>query len=304
MKKIIIPISALFITGWVQAQLNTTENYVYSKTYLDYNGTTLIKTAESVQYFDGLGRPKQIVNIKASPLSKDIVTKITYDQFGRQTLDYLPVPQTGTQNGGIYTDPLANVTSTPYGTEKIYAEKQLENSPLDRILSQKQVGNAWNDKPVQFGYDANADGEVKKYITTLDQVTFKSSLPTSATYYGANQLFKNTVTDEDGNKTIEFKNTKGQVILVRKMLTATESTDTYYLYNDYDQLVYVIPPLASVISTLDQAALDNLCYQYIYDGRNRLVEKKLPGKGWEYMVDDKADRLVATQDANLRLTST
>ncbi len=300
MKKIIIPISALLISGLANAQLDPAENYVYSKTYLDYNGTTATKTSEMVQYFDGLGRPKQVVNIKASPLSKDVVTKIEYDGFGRQTLDYLPIPQSGTQNGGIYTDPLANVTSTPYGSEKIYAEKQLENSPLDRILSQKQVGNAWNDKPVQFGYDANIDGEVKKYTTSFNYSTFESSIPVVTTY-GANQLYKNTVTDEDGNVSIEFKNGQGQVILVRKMLTATESADTYYVYNDYDQLAYVIPPLASVLVSLDQTVLDNLCYQYKYDGRNRLVEKKVPGKGWEYMVYDKADRLVLTQDANLRL---
>jgi hypothetical protein len=31
-----------------------------------------------------------------------------------------------------------------------------------------------------------------------------------------------------------------------------------------------------------------------------LVEKKVPGKGWEYMVYDKADRLILSQDANLR----
>uniref|UniRef100_UPI0028A6AB53 RHS repeat domain-containing protein n=1 Tax=Chryseobacterium taichungense TaxID=295069 RepID=UPI0028A6AB53 len=42
--------------------------------------------------------------------------------------------------------------------------------------------------------------------------------------------------------------------------------------------------------------------QYKYDGRNRLVEKKLPGKGWEYMVYDKQDRLVMTQDANMGST--
>ncbi|SIS63949.1 RHS repeat-associated core domain-containing protein, partial [Chryseobacterium joostei] len=43
-----------------------------------------------------------------------------------------------------------------------------------------------------------------------------------------------------------------------------------------------------------------LYYQYRYDGRNRLVEKKLPGKGWEYMVYDKSDRLILTQDTNLK----
>ncbi|WEK70983.1 MAG: DUF6443 domain-containing protein [Candidatus Chryseobacterium colombiense] len=301
MKKIIIPISALLVTGFAQAQLNTAENYVYSKNYLDYNGATPTKTSETVQYFDGLGRPKQIVNIKASPLSKDIVTKITYDQFGRQTLDYLPVPQNGTLNGGIYTDPLANVTSTPYGSEKIYAEKQLENSPLDRILSQKQVGNAWNDKPVQFGYDANIDGEVIKYTTTTtwENGATKSTIEYGGTYI-VGQLYKNTVTDEDGNKTIEFKNGKGQVVLVRKVLNATDSADTYYVYNEYDQLAWVIPPLLSKKQTWGWDDQQALSYEYRYDGRNRLVEKRLPGKDWEYMVYDKADRLVLTQDGNQR----
>lgn len=67
---------------------------------------------------------------------------------------------------------------------------------------------------------------------------------------------------------------------------------TYYVYNEYDQLAFVIPPLAAVAPSLTPSVLDNLCYQYRYDGRNRLVEKKLLGKGWEYMVYDKADRLI------------
>jgi len=57
--------------------------------------------------------------------------------------------------------------------------------------------------------------------------------------------------------------------------------------------------LASKIQTLSLSDINNLCYQYKYDGRNRLTEKKLPGKGWEYMVYDKQDRLVMTQDSNI-----
>jgi RHS repeat-associated protein len=302
MKKILIPIGALLISGLSHAQLTNTENYVYTKTYLDYNGTTATKTSESVQYFDGLGRPKQVVNIKASPTGKDVVTHIEYDGFGRQVKDYLPVPQQGTQNGAIYTSPLSNATQpTLYGSEKIFSEKILESSPLDRILQQKQVGNAWNDKPVQFGYDANTTADaVKKYttVTTWENGATKSVMSQS-TNYPAAQLYKNTVTDEDGNQTIEFKNGEGQVLLVRKILSATEKVDTYYVYNEYNQLAYVVPPLASNITALSASDLDNLCYQYKYDGRNRLVEKKLPGKGWEYMVYDKQDRLVLTRDANL-----
>jgi hypothetical protein len=271
-----------------------------------------VKKAETAQYFDGLGRPKQIVNVKASPTEKDVVTIIEYDGFGRQTKDYLPVPQSGTQNGAIYPNPLGNASSV-YGAEKIYAEKVLENSPLDRIQKQIQPGNTWTNKPVKFDYQANIDGEVKKYTFGTSWGTDNAtthSVPT-IDFYGDNQLYKNTVTDEDGNLSIEFKNGRGQTILARKLVVpgdniqqgfTTQPTsvyaDTYYVYNAYDQLAFVISPLASAKPSLSQTDLDELCYQYRYDGRNRMVEKKLPGKGWEYFVYDNQDRLVMTQDAN------
>ncbi|WP_213279912.1 DUF6443 domain-containing protein [Chryseobacterium indologenes] len=297
MKKLIIPIGALLLSNIAYAQLSTissNENYIQTKTYLDYNGTAATKSLETVQYFDGLGRPKQIINLQASPLGKDVVTHIEYDPFGRQVKDYLPVPQLSTSNGNYYSGPLGVYPNT-YGNEKIYSEKVLENSPLDRILEQKQVGNAWDNKPIKFGYDANSDGEVKKYTATFTYTTFTSQLIPSGSY-AVGQLYKNTVTDEDGNSTIEFKNGQGQVVLVRKVISASESADTYYVYNDYNQLAFVIPPKASVEAD-PNTVLSDLCYQYKYDGRNRLVEKKLPGKGWEYMVYDKQDRLIMTQDA-------
>ncbi|RXM41070.1 sugar-binding protein [Chryseobacterium sp. CH21] len=305
MKKIIIPIGVLLLSNITYAQLSplpNTENYVQTKTYLDYNGTTATKSSETVQYFDGLGRPKQIVNVKASPLGKDVVTPIKYDQFGRQVQEYLPIPQGGTLNGALTPDPLSNVSSTPYGTEKIYSEKILENSPLDRIQQQIQVGTDWSTKPVKFEYDANGFNEVYQYITTttwVDGATKSKPELSSATIYAPNQLYKNSVKDEDGNETIEFKNGRGQVVLVRKVKSSAEHIDTYYVYNEYDQLAFVIPPLA-VHKPLTDDLLDTLCYQYRYDGRGRLVEKKLPGKGWEFMVYDKTDRLMLTQDANMR----
>jgi len=304
MKKILIPVSCLLISGlsYGQASPSTTENYVYSKTYLSDPSASSPKTSETVQYFDGLGRLKQVVNVKASPSGKDLVTPIPYDGFGRQADSFLPVPM-ATQNGGIQSGVEASAQGY-YNDNFPFTHKNLENSPLDRVLSQVQPGSDWQNHPVSFQYDANAAGEVKKYVTTTTTVNnaTSSSLSSSGTY-GASQLYKNTVTDEDGNKTIEFKNSQGQTVLIRKVLSATENADTYYVYNEYNQLAFVIPPLASVSSALDQSTLDNLCYQYRYDGRNRLVEKKLPGKGWEYMVYDKADRLIMTQDAEMRKTS-
>ncbi|MCQ6956398.1 hypothetical protein [Mucilaginibacter aquariorum] len=47
----------------------------------------------------------------------------------------------------------------------------------------------------------------------------------------------------------------------------------------------------------DQTELDNLCYQYRYDERNRLTQKKLPGKDWMYIIYNKLGQVVATHDA-------
>lgn len=301
--------------------LTLTENYVYSRSYLTPVAveTPTAKQIQSVTYYDGLGRPKQQIDIKATPSGKDLITPIEYDGFGRQTKDWLPLPQTTTGNGAYNTLVSTSTAQSLYGDNLLYAEKELENSPLDRILQQAAPGSSWSlasGKTVKYGYEANVSTDnVKRYVTatswsgnaTVSTLKiFTVTATETTTYYPSGTLYKNKVTDEDGNISYEFKNGEGQTLLVRKM-NGTASVDTYYVYNEYNQLAFVIPPLASDATksldsgaTVSSAILDDLCYQYRYDGRNRLVEKKLPGKGWEYMVYDKQDRLILTQDSILR----
>jgi len=61
------------------------------------------------------------------------------------------------------------------------------------------------------------------------------------------------------------------------------------------------PPPPITTYAVSTEVLDGLCYIYHYDYRNRLVEKKIPGKDWEWIVYDKLDRPVLTQDGNQRL---
>lgn len=280
-----------------QTNLSTSENYIYSKNCLDAD---CIKKSETVQYFDGLGRPVQTVAIKATPLGRDVVMPVEYDSKGREAKSYLPVPQGGTLNGAIYTDPLGNAPSAGYGNEKIYAEKIYDNIYTGRVNQMLPAGTTWSQKPVNMTYNTNADGEVKKYVLITDWADGRTdsgiTLPGN---YALNQLNKTSVTDQDGNTTTEYQNGQGQTILVRKN-DGQQDVDTYYLYNEFGQLAYVIPPLAVSNTVPDQALLDKLCYQYRYDGLGRLVEKKIPGKGWEWMVYDKQDRLVAVQDIMMR----
>lgn len=318
MRKNIIPAGAILLAGLAYGQVTNTENYIQTKTYLDYPAGQSPKIQETVEYIDGLGRSKQIVNVKASPSGKDMVTPVVYDALGRQTREYLAVPQASTTNGAIYqqaqglTDfPVGDPTNI-YTGEKAFTEKLLESSPLDRILEKKQIGTAWQGKPVKFEYQTNSvNDKVRKFTatTTWSGNTAVSSVIWSLNDFGTHQLYKNMTIDEDGNKTIEFKNGQEQLILTRKVISDTENADTYYVYNEYNQLVLIIPPKAvyeffntyeaNPGDSLTDDLLSELCYQYNYDGRNRLVEKKLPGKGWEYQIYDMQDRLVMTQDANL-----
>ena len=297
MKKFLNIFSILFVA---QTNPSTTENYIQTRTYLEKvtSSNPNARQIQRVQYFDGLGRAIQTIDVKATPAGRDVVIPVFYDEFGRQTRNYLPVPQSGTQGGAIYSTPLDNATAI-YGNEKIYGEKKLENAPTSKIKEIVPIGNEWTMHPSKFAYAANTAGEVKKYTVSTSWVNNAtlSTLSESGTY-GANQLVKSTVTDSDGNTTIEFQNSVGQTILVRKN-DGTQNVDTYYVYNEYGQQAFVIPPLAAT-APIDQTVLDNLCYQYRYDGLGRLVEKKLPGKGWEYMVYDGADRLILSQDATLR----
>ncbi|MGD1319267.1 RHS repeat-associated core domain-containing protein [Chryseobacterium sp. 2R14A] len=148
-----------------------------------------------------------------------------------------------------------------------------------------------------MSYGANAAGEVKKYtvVTTWSQGKTVNVLTLSGTYPAA-KLYKTQVMDEDGQINIEYKNKKGQLILLRKNGGA-QNLDTYTVYNEFGHKVFIISPSASVSGLTDDETLNKLCYQYRYDGWNRLVEKRLPGKDWEYIVYDKADRVVATKDS-------
>jgi RHS repeat-associated protein len=280
-------------------QLNGFKNYFVSVSYLDED---TIRKSETVQYLDELGRPNQIINIKQTPSENDIVTHVEYDQFGRRVKNFLPAPQLGTINGNNYTVTQAQYSSV-YGNERIFYEKVLESSPLNRLKQQILPGNDWMSNPINIEYNLSVSDAVRRFTTTTtwENGASKSILVDSGLYQDK-ILYKTVLKDEDTNETHIFKNNEGQIILVRKFLNATEKANTYYVYNEYNQLVYIVPPLASIRGDIssDVTKQNELCYQYKYDDQNRLVEKKLPGRDFDSFIYDQQSRLVATQDGNLR----
>ena len=94
--------------------------------------------------------------------------------------------------------------------------------------------------------------------------------------------------------------------MVLKRIWESESVrlSTYYVYDDLGNLSFVLPPGAVPDNGVPSAeVLDRLCYEYRYDGRDRLIEKKLPGKGWEYTIYNHRDQPILSQEAVQRTTS-
>ncbi|MBC8883730.1 hypothetical protein H9X57_11275 [Flavobacterium piscinae] len=307
----------VFVFGQDQNQ-----NYVKTITYkepssivqIDYSNPSHV--AVQVQYFDGLGRLIQQLAHKQSGAGKDLIINTEYDEFGRQIKEYLPYVRTNTST---YFDPLGKEnTMSFYGynnssltgnpnmetTNNPYSEKVLELSPLSRVLEQATPGDPWekaNGKTIKFVYQTNEANEVR-YFNAQTEWSSTYGLYTITLiqngFYEKEELYKTITKDENwtsglNNTTEEFKNKQGQVILKRTYNNG-DTHDTYYVYDIYGNLTYVIPPLVDTSSTIDETTLDGLCYQYKYDYRNRLVEKKLPGKQWEFIVYNKLDKPVLT----------
>src|SRR5690606_29477690 len=87
------------------------DNYVYVQTPKIASSTTSVSSLsrndviENITYFDGIGRPRQSIAIKAGGNNEDIVTQAVYDALGRQTREYLPFAATS-QNGQYHVSPL------------------------------------------------------------------------------------------------------------------------------------------------------------------------------------------------------
>jgi RHS repeat-associated protein len=247
------------------------------------------------QYLDGLGRPMEVVKEFYTPPTASHSAYwhqknyVSYDALGRQNRSYLPF-ETGTlgfENASIYLNAAG------------YVETAYEASPLSRPISQRNVDGTYTY--MSYGTNTATDAvQIMVPVTTPLPVGVLVSA-SSPNVYGVNTLYKTTMTDENGKQTCVFKDKLGRVILTRKFLNGSsgQNVDTYNVYDDYGQLVVVVPPGALTISNTTATVVNDLTFQYKYDNKNRLVVKKIPGANPQKFYYDSRDLLVLTQDGNM-----
>jgi RHS repeat-associated protein len=295
----------------VSAQTST-QNYIRSRrpvvpvTELPaLNGLEAKKQGATISYFDGLGRPAQTVAVGQTPAGHDLVQGTYYDSLGRPSRKYLPYEQVG--NVGAYRTNWATETANGYPSEVPYSETVFEPSPLNRVKQEWGAGSAWRaaDKKVNYKYGFNEANEVRKFF-----VASNGSVGFTA-FYLPRQLKLITTTDEDNRRSREYKDMLGRVVLKMDSLSSTTWAQTYYVYDDMDNLRWVLPPKLVSSTTINTGwtlsptatLAKQLAYYYRYDGRRRLTEKQLPGAEPVYLVYDHADRLVLSQDGVQRVSS-
>lgn len=310
------------------------QNYVGTKIFrvagvltdadVNAGGRTTCEVNQIVQYFDGIGRPTQNILIQGSPTGKDLITPIAYDAFGRESIKYQPYaqPTNGGQyrplalseQAGFYNTPSAGITPTP----NPFAVTVFEFSLLNRVIERGATGADWqplvnsdNGHTLKIVYSTNIADEVK--LWKIDTTTNAGA---TATVYQPGSLSKIIKKDENwkiGNgkagTSEEFQDSRGRGVLKRVWETDSKSLSTYYVYDNLGNLRYVLPSAVNENGlninsfTEGDTNFDNYIYGYHYDYRKRIVEKKIPGKGWEFMIYNKRDQLVLSQDTNQRSKS-
>ncbi|MDF2189979.1 DUF6443 domain-containing protein [Paraflavitalea sp. CAU 1676] len=207
-----------------------------------------------------------------------------------------------------------------------YGQTTFETSPLNRTLESFAPGSSWvgtagdateaNRHSVKAKYYFNTATDDVKIWKVIDSVNKWGSYSMTGVY-GAGELSKTITVNEHNKQVIEFKDKEGQIILKKVQVNGAGDDGsgisypnwlcTYYVYDDLNRLRLVIPPVAVnhlFASTWSNATLlnmlPNLCFRYEYDSRGRMIRKKVADGGETWMVYDARDRLVLSQDRQMR----
>ncbi len=285
MKRLYILISFLCLIGAATAQ-NSNQNYVVTRTMLNESSSSYL---DVVKYYDGLGRLCQTVHNQVTPQKNNLLDLSEYDESGRDVKDWLPVYSSSAY---LSASAFSSTASGNYGsTARPFNQSVYEASPSDRLVAQYGPGAKWSDKPMTTDYMLNGSSEVLSCV----HYSVNGSTLVNGGSYATGELYVVRTQDEDGNTASQFTDKQGHTVLVSQ-LNGTVRHDTYYVYDDYDNLCYVLPP--AMDGNISTASLNLYAYQYKYDRRNRCVWKKLPGADAVSYVYDLNDRLVFSQDGN------
>ena len=130
-------------------------NYIMTHTYTEADGAN---KRIRIDYYDGLGRASETIQVGASPLGQDIVSRRDYDALGRLSREWLPRVSGHSAGKFLTADKFEKLSVGMYADDShTYSAKSYENSPLSRVVSQCGPGRDWyaHAKSVETAYRTN-----------------------------------------------------------------------------------------------------------------------------------------------------
>ncbi|WKZ60538.1 MAG: DUF6443 domain-containing protein [Cyclobacteriaceae bacterium] len=279
--------------------------------------------SQTITYLDDQGKQFQEVHRQASVGGTDIIKPNVYDDLYRPSKSFLPM--IASQSNGMA---LSNVLSGSSGEDNYigsphyifynsgsqyypnepqpFAKTEYELTPLKRPKRVGSIGTSWQP--------GNADTEViyTSNGTDIRLWTINAAGPQSLTTWPSNTLNVTrsiSTVNTSPLKRIEqetISNREGLKLVERVKHDGTNWAETHYIYDSKNNLRYILTPqliellrIAGNFATT-QTQIDDWAYQFIYDSDNRLIEAKPPGVSWKYLVYDRRDRVILSQNGNER----
>jgi RHS repeat-associated protein len=274
--------------------------------------------AQSYTYKDGLGRVVQSVAVGQAGNGGDLVVPSVFGKNGLADSTFLPYATSG-QQGRFHKNAVrASSSWNSYsGSEQFqfyqntakvatdgypFARTLFRNTPDARVTEQGAPGSDW-----QPGGGHTVRNQITLSTSTNLPVRYWKPDGTTTGNYPNRTVAVVITTDENSHLVRTYTDKRGLTVY-KEVQSGTGSTwlGTYYIYDTFGRLVYQLPPKALVnlgtASSLDanSSSVAELVYKYTYDARGRMVTKKVPGSAVQYIVYDRLDRPVLTQDGNQR----
>jgi RHS repeat-associated protein len=317
----------LFLVSDLTFSQSSTENFIHTINPLvpvqNSNNVSSLSTAlriDGISYMDGMGRTVQQVYPACSPSNKDIIDFIDYDNTGRATRQYLPFTDIITNGNvgplpfGLYRPAAIAAQQGFYTTAKTkfktnnsaFGDVKYDNSPLDIVKESSSPAPAWDMVTGQTDkqdYHFNAVNSVLFWKPASNGALCGNG--TTPAYYAAEELSEIVSLNEDNIETKSYYDKAGKIIASKIKVSAAPLNYhyTYYVYNDFGELVCVIPPTAieNILLSGVYGTSGTLSYLFLYeyDSKGRLVKSKKPNQGWNYFFYDRLDQLVLTQNEKM-----
>ncbi len=252
---------------------------ISSRTY-----TSATAFAESVERFDGLGRPRASFVQAPGGMA---ATLTQYDTTGRPWRQWAPAPVTS----DAATDADIMSASVNFHNDGMpYTETAYEPSPRELATALTNSGEPWHSsgRSSSVRHLANDGGAhaCPRYRLTSSGVEYKGNYPPGL-------LEVEEATDEDGTVAETYTDLRGLTVMTRRAGLATA-----YVYNDYGELCWVLTPAMAKNRSYDadDKEADDYAYRYEYDATGLLASKKLPGRAAVHYRYDTARRPAMERD--------